>query len=165
MKNFSLRMRKSALLLCVLLLATSVLFSFAACDDQTPETATVTATLTVCDLDKTVLFSQSVQTETVYLDDLLKEFAEADLVVCTSTESAYGAYISAVEVVGVKTLSPQTNQFISVYHDISTDVTLGVSGSSYNVTIGGKEYLSSTVGASALPVQDGATYVLMLCGY
>jgi len=54
------------------------------------------------------------------------------------------------------------NLFIAVYHDIDDVKLKDISGLVENLTYLGKDYFSSGVGVSSLPLLDGATYILKL---
>lgn len=155
-------------LVLVLILVTATLLTLTACfDDDPPDnSAGAKITLVVCDMDKSVLLEEEFSTEKSYLHELLEEDSVKSKVSVSTTTGQWGEYIESVNIVGKKTLTPKDeSQSIMVYHTIADDATLGEAASDYNVKISNTTYISSFVGISALPIKEGARYLLLLCQF
>jgi spore maturation protein CgeB len=162
----------------VAVLALSVCaFGAAACfeDDLPDNSAGVTITLAVLDLDSTELFKKTQSTKKSSLDEVFKEFD--GIQVDTTASSVLGSWLSYVELGTVVTdteypyfsaerrlpAADAENQYIAVYHDIDDAGLKDLP--SYNLTVADKTYFYSNKGVSHLPLVNGATYILKLASY
>ena len=173
-------------LLAVLLLVTLVCvacFGLSACNnkDVPDNSAGVTVTLKVIDIDGTSLFSSELTTTQSYLLGVL---IECDRLEINTTSSPVGSWLNAVSVGHVVEMPASEwgpaykafvadativgdnvayTKYIYVGHDIDRlsfkDLTMPT------VTVSGKTYYASNYGVSQLPVVSGATYVLKLSTY
>ncbi len=164
-----------AVLLSVLALTAGAVF-MAACKPDLPDnSAGVTVTLIVLDLDKTELYKKELETTKSSLYEVFNDFEELQV---DSTSSFTGAFINGVAIGKIEenNFGPyfaeekriegnfSDSTFIAVYHDLADESLRDTSGF-YDIQYAGKTFYSSNKGVSQLPLIDGATYVLKLASY
>jgi hypothetical protein len=164
-----------ALLLIAVLLAGAL--SMAACQDNLPDNSSgVTITLIILDLDETELFNEELLTKKSSLYEVFNEFENLQI---SQTSSFLGAYITAISIgtieendygsyfsESMRLESGYENgsyKYIALYHNIN----VASLKDAYvdNLTYQGSEYYYSAKGASKLPLNDGAVYLLKLATY
>ena len=178
-------MKKVRLLLAAMLIAVLTMVcagGMAACVNPLPDNSDgVNITLYVLDLDGTELLKETLFTRKSVLYDAFNEFEGVQV---RATSSFTGAFVEAVAVgtlteteFGGETFLTFTeqkrieedygvNRFIAVYHDINDATLKGFfGGASDELTHQGAKFYSSGTGVSALPLYDGASYMLKLAEY
>ncbi len=146
------KLGKILVIAVVALLALS-LMTFAGCDKLKDLGKPVIET---GDKQATVIIGEDsylVKTDAIYVHELLVQLKDANIIKYEFSESEYGAYI-----VALGGLSLGERAFVAVYHDIDDDTLIDYEYGT-SLTYGGKQFHSSNLGVSALPVYDGASYL------
>lgn len=136
------------------------------CTDN--KTEPITAEQIVFELNDSrvkVIFTAAESSETVYegeysgayLDDLIFYLSGKGILTAESSDSGYGTFFTAV---GDLVQDAEKGHYIYIFTDISDyiDVTEWASTVTYN----GAVLTNASLGASALPLSDGAVYLITL---
>ncbi|HKL94132.1 MAG TPA: hypothetical protein VJZ69_02485 [Clostridia bacterium] len=129
--------------------------AFTACNATNSDLKTVTVTIGQT--------PYTIDTNAEYLHNALLELkAKGELETYIFLESAYGVEITAISNLDLS----NEHSFIAIYHNID-DATL-IDYSEYagkSIELSGVVYHSSGLGASALPLYDGANYLLTVSSW
>ena len=160
---------KRILLPALILVLIFSVFSFGGCKRPPAEQGEKTVTVIVLDGELQSLFEKQVKTEQLYLYGALLEIDELEI---TSTVSMVGAYVTGIAIGEIEEsewgdffsktdeIKAEGNSFIAIYHDIDKLELkmMGVDDLQYN----NKNYFSSGLGISSLPLYDGQTYIFTI---
>lgn len=156
----SMKGKKLLLTVTAIIVAVSILFSFAACNN-TPEVekGAKTATLIVIDADgkETVV---SDDTDTEFVDKWLIEMNDEKKITLTYDTSEYGMNISTLNGIAVGSSS---SSYFAFYSDDADNT--AASEFMPNFVRGDKTYLPTLYGQSTMPVKNGMTYILKYAKY
>lgn len=166
-------MNKSRKILAVLLtvaMLIACLAVFAACDKQDNSEKTVVIHFVGNDSYgyQTDLFSITTTTTKTNLHELMAELKKDKKVAYEYSESTYGAYITGVGFIkdGTTTnLEVGENQYIAILHSINEPDLIDYSNVAKSFKIEGKTFMYSYVGASSLPLKNGAEYAFYVLSY
>ena len=144
---------------------------FAACDKGDNSEKTVVVHFVGNDSKgyPTDLFSITTTTTKANLHELMAELKKDKKVVYKyDMDSVYGAYITGVGFIkdGTTTnLEVGENQYVAILHSINEPDLIDYSNVAKSFKIKGKTFMYSYVGATSLPLRNGAEYAFYVLSY
>lgn len=163
MKKFFTRGLVLSLLLCVLALS----FLLVSCNDGEVSDITTDRIAVIVTGENVELFYSDSSSEKLkgiyngtyqeeFLGGLINRLGDENILSSKSTSGVYGAYFTEIGL-----LKPSLNGYLYFYTNLEA-YEEAESEWSTSVTFEDKEYSGANVGAAALPLIDGAIYVILL---